>query len=54
MDIFLYWQTPMQIFPISLSFHSVEKLQLCTSQRVAQGVTDSDAKWFSCDNSAEG
>lgn len=44
----------MQIFPVSLSFHSVEKLQLCTSQRVAQGATYREAKWLSCDDSAEG
>lgn len=44
----------MQIFPISLRFHSVEKLQLCISQRVAQGTTYREAKWFSHDDSAEG
>lgn len=44
----------MQIFPMSLSFHFVEKLQLCTSQRVAQGASYREAKWFSCNDSAEG
>lgn len=54
MNVFLYRQPSMQIFPVSLSFHSVEKLQLCTSQRVAQGATYREAKWLSCDDSAEG